>query len=184
MTASEDPRRRSEPQGPVVGIDHIGLTVPDIEAATAFLGEAFGAVVLYDTHRPTEPPVGGPETDRRLGVPDGAAEQHIRMLALPIGPGIELFAFSGVEQRDPVRPSDFGWQHVALYVTDLDAAVSRAIEAGATALAAPRPLPGLEAGEGNRFVYLRTPWGSTVELLTYPSPQPYEKDSTRLRWRP
>ncbi|MBT2885683.1 glyoxalase, partial [Streptomyces sp. McG5] len=43
---------------------------------------------------------------------------------------------------------------------------------------------GAEAGPANRFAYLRTPWGSTLELVTYPDPQPYEEKTARRRWRP
>ncbi|WP_056059875.1 VOC family protein [Sphingomonas sp. Leaf230] len=35
--------------GKVRGIDHIGITVPDVEAATRFLSEAFDATIVYDT---------------------------------------------------------------------------------------------------------------------------------------
>jgi len=168
----------------VRGVDHVGLTVPDVDAATTFLVEALDAVVLYDTLPADAPPKGGHETDERLGVPDGAREVRVRMLALPGGPGIELFAFDGAAQGAPAVPTDLGWQHVALYVDDLDATLDRVVRAGAVALGAPRPLPGPEAGARNRFVYVRTPWGSTVELLTYPDPQPYEAHTDRRRWHP
>ncbi|MFJ3385537.1 MULTISPECIES: VOC family protein [unclassified Curtobacterium] len=165
-------------------MDHVGLTVPDVDAATEFLAAAFDAVVLYDTLPADAPPKGGHATDRRLGVPDGAREVRVRMLALPDGPGIELFAFDGAPQHDPAVPTDLGWQHLALYVDDLDATLDRVVTAGAVALGVPRPLPGPEAGERNRFVYVRTPWGSTIELLTYPDPQPYEQSTDRRRWHP
>jgi len=168
----------------VRGIDHVGVTVPDVEAATDFLVRAFDAEVLYDTLRADEPPKEGPATTGRLGVPGTAREVRIRMLALPGGPGIELFAFDHVDQDDPAVPSDLGWQHLALYVDDLDATLERVVTAGATAPGEPRPLPGPEAGDRNRFVYVRTPWGSTVELLTYPDPQPYEEQTSRRRWHP
>ncbi|WP_443080487.1 VOC family protein [Streptomyces sp. PTD5-9] len=174
----------------VRGIDHIGVTVPDLETATLFLTRAFGAVVLYDTLRRHDGPRGGPDVERRLGVPAGTQQLAIRMLALPgegpavEGPGIELFEFQGPRREPPVLPCDFGWQHVALYADDLDAAVRDCVAAGATLLAGPRPLPGPEAGERNRFAYLRTPWGSTLELLTYPDPQPWERAATRHRARP
>ena len=32
----------------VRAIEHVGLTVPDLEQATTFFAEAFGAVKLYD----------------------------------------------------------------------------------------------------------------------------------------
>ena len=162
----------------------MGVTVPDLESATDFLVRALGAEVLYDTLRRADGPKSDPGTRRRLGVPEGTAQRAIRMLALPHGPGIELFEFSGPRQLPPALPCDFGWQHIGLYVDDLDAAVARCVRAGATRLAEPQPLPGPERGERNRFVYLRTPWGSTLELLTYPDAQPYEESTSRRRWHP
>ncbi|MFD0338002.1 hypothetical protein ACFVH0_04810 [Streptomyces sp. NPDC127117] len=73
---------------------------------------------------------------------------------------------------------------MALYADDLDAAVRDCVAAGASLLAAAQPLPGPEAGEHNRFAYLRTPWGSTLQLLTYPDPQPWERTATRRSGRP
>ncbi|MFE5095048.1 VOC family protein [Streptomyces sp. NPDC056638] len=169
----------------VRGIDHIGVTVPDLETATLFLARAFGAEVLYDTLRRQDHPQGGPDVERRLGVPAGTQQLAIRMLALPgDGPGIELFEFQGPRREPPVLPCDFGWQHVALYADDLDAAVQDCVAAGASLLAEAQPLPGPEAGERNRFAYLRTPWGSTLVLLTYPDPQPWERTAPRRRVRP
>lgn len=73
---------------------------------------------------------------------------------------------------------------MALYADDLDAAVRDCVAAGATLLAGAQPLPGPEAGEHNRFAYLRTPWGSTLQLLTYPDPQPWERTASRRSARP
>ncbi|WP_439944704.1 VOC family protein [Streptomyces sp. BBFR115] len=168
----------------VRGIDHVGVTVPDIEAATAFFVRALDAEVLYDTLRRTDGPKSGPATERRLGVPPGSAERAVRMLALPHGPGLELFEFDAPRQRPAALPCDFGWQHLAVYVDDLDRAVARVEEAGGRALFDPGPLPGPEAGARNRMVYTHTPWGSTLELITYPDPQPYEHHTPRRRWCP
>src|SRR5918994_5528835 len=55
---------------------------------------------------------------------------------------------------------------------------------GVTLMSGPNPLPGPEAGEGNRFIYARTPWGLTVELISYPAPMAYEQHSEARRWRP
>ncbi|MEU6476493.1 VOC family protein [Streptomyces sp. NPDC047017] len=169
---------------PVRGIDHVGVTVPDIEAATAFFVHALGAEVLYDTLRREDGPRGGQALERRLGVPGGTEQRAIRMLALPHGPGLELFEFAGPPRRTPALPCDLGWQHLAVHVDDLDHALARVEEAGGQALSVPAPLPGPEAGPRNRMVYTRTPWGSTLELITYPDPQPYEDHTTRRRWRP
>ena len=84
----------------------------------------------------------------------------------------------------PVAPSDFGIQHFCVYVDDIDAAAARLEKAGGVLLSAPGDLPGGDAGAGNQYVYARTPWGSTVELVTYPSPQAYEATTSLRRWRP
>lgn len=166
------------------GIDHIGVTVPDLEAATEFFRAAFGAEVLYDTLPREDGPNRGHATDARLGVPEGTAQRAVRMLALPSGPGLELFEYSGPRQDRPAVASDLGFQHVAFYADDLDAAVAAVAAAGGCALAEPGPLPGPEAGPRNRFVYCRTPWGSTIELVTYPDPQPYTETTALRRWTP
>jgi catechol 2,3-dioxygenase-like lactoylglutathione lyase family enzyme len=161
----------------------VGVTVPDIEAATTFFRHALGAEALYDTLRPEDGPDEGPSIEQGLGVPEGTQKTRVRMLTLPHGPGLELFEFRALHQREPVV-SDLGWQHLAVYVDDLDAAVLRVEEAGGTGLSGPRPLPGVEAGPRNRMTYTRTPWVSTLGLITYPDPQPYEQHTPHRRWHP
>lgn len=168
----------------VRGIDHVGLTVPDIEVATRFLVEALDAEVLYDTLQRADGPRRGPGVTGRLGIPAGAEQVAIRMLALPSGPGLELFEYRRAPQAAPVVASDLGWQHVAIYVDDVHLAVDRVVSAGGQALSEPHRLSGMEAGANNWFVYCLTPWGSTLELISYPDPQPYEAASRRRRWRP
>lgn len=162
-------------------IEHVGITVPDIDAATRFFEQAFGAQVLYDM---LDEPLGGPAVEAGLGIAPGAVIQVIRMLRLGNGPNLELFSYSGVAQAQPVVPSDYGIQHICIYVDDIDAAADQLEKAGGTLLSHPGELPGGDAGEGNRYVYTRTPWGSTIELVTYPSAQAYERHTGLRRWRP
>ena len=115
-------------------IEHVGITVPDLEQATTFFADAFGAVKIYDM---IDAPLSGPGIESGLGVPQGATIEAIRMLRLGNGPNLELFVYSGVGQRDPVLPSDFGIQHFCVYVDDIDAAATRLEKAGATLLSAP-----------------------------------------------
>ena len=165
----------------VRAIEHVGITVPDIEEATRFFVEAFGAHKLYDM---LSEPLGGPTVEAGLGIPAGAVIEFIRMLRLGNGPNLELFSYSGVAQAQPVVPSDFGIQHICIYVDDIDAAADQLERAGGTLLSRPGELPGGDAGKGNRYVYTRTPWGSTIELVTYPSAQAYEGQTSSRRWRP
>ena len=162
------------------GVDHVGVTVPDIEQATAFFVGVLGCELLYER----EPP--GDDAPRdRLGVPAGSRIQAVRFLRCANGANIELFEFSSPDQREDFpRPSDVGIQHLALYVEDLDAAAEHLRRHGVNLLSGPNPLPGPEAGDGNRFIYARTAWGLTVELISYPVPMAYEQRSDERRWRP
>lgn len=162
-------------------IEHIGITVPDLEQATDFFVDAFGAEKIYDM---LDEPLAGSAVEAGLGIPQGARIEAIRMLRLGEGPNLELFTYSGTAQREPVVPSDYGLQHFCVYVDDIDEAATRLEKAGGQLLSAPGDLPGGDAGEGNRYLYARTPWGSTVELVTYPSPQAYETRTSLRRWRP
>ena len=179
-----DERTTRSDEGPALpglrGVDHIGITVPDIEQATAFFVEVLGCELLYER----EPP--GDDAPRdRLGVPAGSRIRAVRFLRCANGASIELFEFYSPDQREEFpRPSDVGIQHLALYVDDLDAAVEYLKRHEVNLMSGPNPLPGPEAGEGNRFIYARTPWGLTVELITYPVPMAYERHSDAYRWRP
>lgn len=164
------------------GIDHIGLTVPSLEEATDFFINALNAEIIYDAYKKTEPIRDSDFTKKRLGIPDDMAERAIRMIGLPNGPQIELFEFSGPDQHGPVNPSDFGWQHVAFAVDDIEQAIEQIEKFGGKRNADPTDLGGVEAGEGNKFCYCKTPWGSTIELISYPTPQPYLNHSTRRKW--
>ena len=76
----------------VRAIEHIGITVPDLEQATQFFAEAFGAEKIYDM---LDEPLAGPEVEAGLGIPSGARIEAIRMLRLGEGPNLELFTYSG-----------------------------------------------------------------------------------------
>jgi catechol 2,3-dioxygenase-like lactoylglutathione lyase family enzyme len=162
------------------GVDHVGITVPDMEQATAFFVDVLGCELLYER----EPP--GDDSPRdRLGVPAGSRIQTVRFLRCANGANIELFEFYSPDQREDFpRPSDVGIQHLAVYVDDLDAAAEHLRRHGVKLMSGPNPLPGPEAGEGNRFIYARTPWGLTVELISYPTPMAYEQHGEARRWRP
>jgi catechol 2,3-dioxygenase-like lactoylglutathione lyase family enzyme len=162
------------------GVDHVGITVPDMEQATAFFVDVLGCELLYER----EPP--GDDSPRdRLGVPAGTRIQAVRFLRCANGANIELFEFASPDQREDFpRPSDVGIQHLALYVDDLDAAAEHLRRHGVKLMSGPNPLPGPEAGEGNQFIYARTPWGLTVELISYPAPMAYQQRSDARRWRP
>jgi catechol 2,3-dioxygenase-like lactoylglutathione lyase family enzyme len=169
---------------PIRGMDHVGITVPDLDAASRFFADAFDAKPLYDNIKRTDPPLAGSKAEAMLGVLPGTVLVTMRMMQLGSGPGIELFEMRGPDQRPAARPSDFGLQHVAVYVDDIDYAIQRFVAAGGTMLTGPNELLGLEKGKGNAWCYGRTPWGSVIELITYPGPREYEVTTPLRRWTP
>ncbi|PLR35628.1 glyoxalase [Chimaeribacter coloradensis] len=167
------------------GMDHVGITVSDIDEATRFFSEAFGAEVIYDSVSPSDEDVKGEETESILNLFPGTKITTVRMMKLKHGPGLELFEMKGPEQSPPVRPSDYGIQHFAVYVDDISEAVSLFEHAGGKMFTSPQPLMfPTEVGENNFFCYGRTPWGSVIELISLPSKLPYEDQTSLRRWKP
>lgn len=166
------------------GIDHVGLTVHDIQQAERFLVDGLGAEFLYETLSTRDPPLGGPEVERLVRLPANTQINVIRMYRMETGPGIELFQYTTADQRAPARGCDFGWQHVALYVDDIEASAARATAAGAEQLNSAWPLMNAESGAGSAFCFLSMPFGGLLELITYPSAQSYESTTPQRRWKP
>ncbi|SRR5258708_2955003 len=169
---------------PVRGIDHLGITVPDLEVASRFFEEAFDAKPLFDNIKRSDTPFAGPEAEAMVGLAPGAVLVTMRMMQLGNGPGLELFEVHGPDQRPAVRFSDFGLQHFALYVDDLELATERFVAAGGTMFSGPNEMEGYEKGNGNRWRYGRTPWGSVIELVSAPGAQEYERHTPLRRWKP
>jgi catechol 2,3-dioxygenase-like lactoylglutathione lyase family enzyme len=61
------PKRR-----PVRGIDHLGITVPDLEVASRFVEEAFDAKLLFDNLKRSDALFAGPEAEAMVGLAPGA----------------------------------------------------------------------------------------------------------------
>ncbi len=156
------------------GVNHIGITVPDIEAAISFLEEAFGGQLIYQSFGPQDPPRQGPEFERAVGAFPGTVVRAQAMVKIGTGPDIELFEMHGPQQAQPIRASDFGITHFGLYTDDIDG----------TPLTAPRAIPyATERGAGNKVCYCRMPWGTTVEFITTPARMAYRDQTDLRRWQ-
>lgn len=135
-------------------LDHVGITVADLEAATAF----FVGLGLEVEGRMT---MEGEFVDTVIGIPGSRSE--IVMLRPPDGgAGVELSSFSRPEHQ-PGSPAamstELGLRNVAFEVEDLPAAVERLAADGY----------GLVGGLGEyehawRMAYVRGPEGIIVAL--------------------
>lgn len=165
------------------GIQHIGITVPDLDAATRFLVEGLGAQVSYDGLTSEDEPRQGREVEAQLGLPTGAAIHRQRMFVVGEGPGLEVFEISG-HQRPSAGLADFGLNHMALYCDDIDGSLARLVDAGGEALSEVHGNSRYEDSPGNGSVYVKAPWGMLIELQTIPAGHYYPDDSESPVWMP
>lgn len=163
------------------GGDHIGITVPDLDAAELWFVDVLGAVPVYTlgSKRDDE----GDWMAERLGVHPRTVIREIRFLRLGNGLNIELFDYQAADgQRDQPRNSDIGGYHLALYVDDIDAAAEYLHSKGVDVMGEKNRSAG--ASEGQHWLYFRSPWGLQFELVSYPGGKAYESSSPVKLWHP
>ncbi|WP_127129401.1 VOC family protein [Georgenia sp. SYP-B2076] len=164
----------------LVGTEHIGFTVPDLEEATRFFVDVVGCEWLYSL---------GPFQDdgdwmtEHLAVHPRTVMRENRFFRCRTGPNFEIFAYEPPEPPAPQpRNSDIGGHHLAFYVEDLDAAVDYLRAKDVRVLGA--PTASTRHNEGQRWVYFLSPWGMQLELVSYPNGKAYERTATTLLWHP
>ncbi|GAA0960346.1 VOC family protein [Virgisporangium aurantiacum] len=130
-------------------LDHVGLSVRDLDAASAWYCTAFGYA-------------------REVVLRVDPIDLDIVMLIHPVhGDRLELLhrpgSAPGLRAADPARAAlseSFG--HIAFDVADLDGTYDRVVGLGARAVFAPRPSP----EPGVRMAFVADPEGNLVELLS------------------
>ena len=166
----------------LVGADHVGITVPDINEAIEWFEDVMGAVAPL-TFGPFSDPVGTFMHDL-LGVDPRAVISQITMLRIGHSAGIELFQYQAPDQlQTHPRNSDWAGHHIAFYVTDIGDAVEYMQSKGVEKLLGPLPVTAGPAA-GQSINYFRTPFGTFVELISYPDGMAYERDPSRPLWSP
>jgi catechol 2,3-dioxygenase-like lactoylglutathione lyase family enzyme len=128
-------------------LDHVGLTVADLDAMSRWYCAAFGLDIEFEF-----------------------ALDHVAfrgaMLLSPLGHRIELLqrdgSGPGLQAADPVAAAlTRGFGHVAFDVPDVDASYHALLGAGAAERMSPRPSP----EPGVRMAYVADPEGNLLELL-------------------
>lgn len=152
-------------------LDHVGFTVPDLDAAHAFLVDVLGCEYLYS--------LGPFRADdewmsQHLNVHPRAEVVENRFFRCGEQAVFEVFSYTSPDQRKAIpRNSDIGGHHVALYVDDLDAAVDHLRAHDVRVLDGPTASKG--PAEGNRWIYFLSPWGMQFELVSYPHGKAFER---------
>lgn len=166
----------------VLGVDHIGITVPDIPQARQWFVDVMGCSVPL-AFGPFADPKGTLMKDL-VGVHPRAVIDEINEIRCGTGSSIELFQYSAPGQRKRfARNSDYAGHHVGFYVTDLERAVAYMHRRGVKKFLGPFPVTsGPDAGQS--INYFKTPFGLYVELHSYPGGLAYEKTSKTKLWNP
>jgi catechol 2,3-dioxygenase-like lactoylglutathione lyase family enzyme len=161
----------------MVGVDHIGMTVPKLQDGIDFFTKVLGCQYVYTAGPFADPK--GKWMETNLAVDTGASTT-LAMVRCGPTQNIELFEYDVKDQvKTPMKNSDVGGFHLAFYVTDLKQAVDYLKTVpGVQVLGDPTPVSGQPNG-GETFVYFKTPWGANMELLTYPRGLDYEKTTDK-----
>jgi catechol 2,3-dioxygenase-like lactoylglutathione lyase family enzyme len=163
----------------LVGLDHVGITVPNIKQAIDWFVDILGATAPL-----TFGPFEGDFLTGALDVVPGAGIDQITMLRVGHSANIELFAYHAPAQRqDEPKNSDWSGHHIAFYVTDIDAAVRYMDSRGVERLYGPFTLTNGDAA-GQSINYFRTPWGSYIEFISYPEGMAYDVPGVKPLWSP
>lgn len=154
-------RMNSLPDIGIVAVDHVGLAVPDLDAAIAFHTQVLGGRLA---HRETNEAQGVEEAMIAFG--DGA---QIQLLA-PLTPESTIAKF--IDRSGP------GLQQLAYRVTDVEAA-SRALRSAGLRLLYDTPRGGT-AGSRINFVHPKDAAGVLIELVEPSGAAPHDADGAPL----
>jgi catechol 2,3-dioxygenase-like lactoylglutathione lyase family enzyme len=166
------------------GVEHIALTVPDLEKAIAFFTDVLGCELLYEMGRFADPE--GTWMADNLDVHPRAEIDNFAILRCANGANFELFSYRAPDQvtRWP-RMSDHGGTHIAFYVEDMDAALAHLVAHGVEVLGEGKKAGiGPEDGAESTFAHFLTPWGQLLEFVSYPHGRAYFTTTDRRAWRP
>jgi glyoxylase I family protein len=159
------------------GVEHVGLTVPDLEAAGAFLTGVLGAVMVFDGGA-----IDDPDTMTRvLGAPEGTTARY-RFYRLGMGLNLEVFEYAPTAGAAPGNHQR-GGHHLALYVDDIDAAHAHLAASGVETSGPPERIREGPAA-GSAWFYFRAPWGLQMECVSYPDGKAYEATAQTRLWSP
>jgi catechol 2,3-dioxygenase-like lactoylglutathione lyase family enzyme len=135
-------------------LEHVGIVVDDLAAATEFFVE-------LGLELSGEMSVGGPAVDRIVGLE--GVQNDVAMMQTPDGGGkLELIKFHAPSSPagDPQAPANApGLRHVLFALDDIDATVARLEARGAELVGEVE-----EYGGSYRLCYIRGPEGIIVEL--------------------
>lgn len=149
----------------VIGVHHIGVSVPDLDKAREFYLDILGAVEEVEPLSWAD----NPFIDRIVGLEGSAARQFFCRLG---NVQIEVFEYSAPRQA-PLAPdrgvNEYGYTHFAIQVEDLEAVHERIVAAGLPVHAPPDMSSITVDADGTKHgysgTYCRDFFGNVFEIL-------------------
>jgi catechol 2,3-dioxygenase-like lactoylglutathione lyase family enzyme len=167
----------------LTGVEHLSITVADLEEAADFFVEFFGCERFYD-----QGPFGGGRDSFMRTYANVDVRAKVERMSVLRSPYLNVELFQGAYPgQNTIWPSthDIGGWHLAAYVDDIDAALAWLAEKDVYILGPGRkPTSGIEAGKDSFTVHCMAPFGFRFELLTYPNGRAYEGATQRRLWNP
>ena len=146
----------------IIGADHTGITVSNLERSLAFWRDVLGFGLSHIAHQT------GKMAKEITGV--AGAEIKLAVVKAPGGHKIELLEYLAPpdgKRHVNLLPCDVGHVHVALIVDDLEDVLERIAKFGWKAAGEPQTLKS-GPNAGKRVVYVRDPDGTTIEFMQQP----------------
>ena len=145
---------------------HIGITVPNIEAAVKFYSEVMGWYVIM------KPSIVKKENDTAIGqmcidvFGDNWDEFEIAHLSTSDGIGIELFSFPhGIKEAPPFKPFNTGLFHFCIQDPDIEELIDKIIAHGGKQR---MPIRAYYPGDKPySMCYVEDPFGIVFEIYTH-----------------
>ncbi len=150
--------KRFVTRGRLHGINHVGVTVKDFEAAVMWYHTMFGF------HLVNELVLTPAETNKLVGL-YGEPDLTVRLgfLATQSGTMLEIFEFSPAAQQEPTVWTRPGFTHAAISVSNT-AAVKRRLEAKGVKF-----VTDVNESDGAHWAFCQDPDGNFIEIIDYGS---------------
>lgn len=159
-----------------ISVDHVGITVPDLDEAIAFFVDALGFVEVFRS---------GPYDDFGYVWPgnDGPEKASLRLAVLRLGDSdnVELLEYTQravLDDRPAPQPADRGGMHLALHVEDVYGLGEQLSSRADVTVLAPVQVEHGGPLDGLVWSYFLTSFGVVVELIKWDTGLPYEANTS------
>ena len=159
-------RRPTHPSRPCA-VAHIGVTVPDIDAAVAWYRDVLGFQVVAGVHDAMADGTSDGDGSADVFGPDFRSWKMAQLVSAN-GVGLELFEFvepPTLVPDDNFRWRDTGFSHICVLDPAIDELVAR-IQATGGRMRTSRVREVYE-GDPYRWVYCEDPFGNVVEIYSH-----------------